>query len=283
MATGDEGERKDALEGFTEESFEADGKRREVYRMGAGPAVIVISELPGITPRVAEFGRRVAAAGCTAVLPSLFGEPGRPPTGAYALKSIGPACISREFSSFALKKASPVTVWLRKLAAAEHERCGGPGVGVVGMCFTGGFALAMMVDDVVLAPVLSQPSLPFPLSKKYKADIGISDADLARVKERTAAGACLLGLRFTNDPFCFEERFETLRRELGDAFIAVEIDSAPGNPYGHPKNAHSVLTEHLVDQEGSPTRVALDQTLTFFREKLGVGSGPGPRPDGMGP
>ncbi len=283
MASGDESGRQAALEGFSKDSFEADGKRRDLYRTGDGPAVIVISEIPGITPRVAEFGRRVAAAGCTAVLPSLFGEPGRPPTGAYALRSIGPACISREFSAFALKKTSPVTVWLRKLAAAEHERCGGPGVGVVGMCFTGGFALAMMVDDVVLAPVLSQPSLPFPLSKKYKADIGISDADLTRVKERTAAGACLLGLRFTNDPFCFEERFETLRRELGDAFIAVEIDSAPGNPYGHPKNAHSVLTEHLVDQEGSPTRDALDRTLSFFREKLGVGSGPGPRPDGMGP
>ena len=170
-------------------------------------------------------------------------------------------------------------MWLRKLAAMEHERCGGPGVGVVGMCFTGGFALAMMVDDIVLAPVLSQPSLPFPLTKKFKADIGISDGDLARVKERTATGTCLLGLRFTNDPFCFEERFETLRRELGDAFIAVEIDSAPGNPHGHPKKAHSVLTEHLVDQEGTPTRAALDQTLAFFREKLGVGSGPGPRPD----
>ena len=176
-----------------------------------------------------------------------------------------------------------MTSWLRRLAASEHERCGGPGVGVVGMCFTGGFALGMMVDDVVLAPVLSQPSLPFPLGKRRKADIGISDGDLARVKERTAAGTCLLGLRFSNDPFCFPERFETLRRELGDAFIAVEIDSAPGNPHGHPKNAHSVLTEHLVDEEGTPTWAALDQTITFFREKLGVGSGPGPRPEGMGP
>jgi dienelactone hydrolase len=182
-----------------------------------------------------------------------------------------------------LKKTSPVTSWLRQLAKAEFERCGGPGVGVIGMCFTGGFALAMMVDDFVLAPVLSQPSLPFPLSKKRKADIGISESDLARVKERTEAGTCLLGLRFSNDPFCFPERFETLRRELGDKFIAVEIDSAPGNPYGHPKQAHSVVTEHLVDQEGTPTRAALDQTLKFFREKLGVGSGPGPRPDGMGP
>ena len=226
---------------------------------------------------------RVAASGCTAVLPLVFGDPGRPASVGYALKSLGPACVSREFAAFALKKTSPVTVWLRKLAAAEHARCGGPGVGVVGMCFTGGFALAMMVDDVVLAPVLSQPSLPFPLSKKYKADIGISDEDLSRVKERTAAGTCLLGLRFTKDPFCFAERFETLRRELGDAFIAVEIDSAPGNPHGHPKTAHSVLTEHLDDQEGTPTREALDRTLTFFREKLGVGAGPGPRPEGMGP
>jgi len=283
MATGDAGSWEAALEGYTKDSFEAEGTRRDVYRTGSGPAVIVISEMPGITPQVAQFGRRVAAAGCTAVLPHLFGDPGRPISAGYALRSIGPACISREFSCFALKKTSPITSWLRRLAASEHERCGGPGVGVVGMCFTGGFALGMMVDDVVLAPVLSQPSLPFPMGKRRKADIGISDGDLARVKERTAAGTCLLGLRFSNDPFCFPERFETLRRELGDAFIAVEIDSAPGNPHGHPKNAHSVLTEHLVDEEGTPTRAALDQTITFFREKLGVGSGPGPRPEGMGP
>src|SRR5581483_6430962 len=185
----------------------------------------------------------------------------RPPSAGYALRSIGPACVSREFSNFALKSTSPVTVWLRKLAKAEHERCGGPGVGAVGMCFTGGFALAMMVDEIMLAPVLSQPSLPFPIGKKRKADIGISDADLAKVKERAAGGQCLLGLRFTHDPFCFEERFQTLRRELGDAFIAVEIDSSPGNPHGHPKQAHSVLTEHLQDREGTPTRAALDQSL----------------------
>jgi dienelactone hydrolase len=282
MAKSDTGQWEAALEGFTKGSFEADGKQRTVYRAGSGPAVIVISEIPGITPLVAEFGRKVAAAGCTAVMPSIFGDPGRPASGAYVAQSFGPACVSREFSAFALKKTSPITVWLRQLAAAEHERCGGPGVGVVGMCFTGGFALAMMVDDIVLAPVLSQPSLPLPLNKRYKADVGISDADLARVKERTAAGTCLLGLRFSNDPFCFEERFDTLRRELGDAFIAVEIDSSAGNPHGHPKKAHSVLTEHLVDREGTPTRAALDQTLTFFREKLGVGSGPGPRPDSSG-
>jgi dienelactone hydrolase len=258
------------LDGFTKETFTSGGKTRDVYRVGQGPAVIVIAEMPGITPKVVEFARRVAALGCTAVLPHLFGQPGRAPGAGYVLQSIGPACVSREFSVWALKKTSPVTVWLRALAADEHRRCGGPGVGVVGMCFTGGFALAMMVDDVVVAPVLSQPSLPFPVSKRHKADIGISDADLARVKERVADGACVIGLRFTNDPFCFAARFDTLRRELGDGFIAVELDSSKGNPHGHPKAAHSVLTEHLQDREGTPTRQALDQVLDFFRSRLEV-------------
>jgi dienelactone hydrolase len=256
------------LDDFTRESFVSGGKSRDIYRIGTGPAVIVIAEIPGITPKVAEFGRKVAAVGCTAVLPHLFGDPGAEPSMGAMLKSIGPACVSREFAALALKKTSPVTVWLRALAAHEHERCGGPGVGVVGMCFTGGFALAMMVDDTVVAPVLSQPSLPFPLSKRHKADIGISDADLVKVKARVAQGACVLGLRFSNDPFCFPERFETLRRELGDGFIAVELDSSEGNTHGHPKNAHSVLTEHLDDREGTPTRAALDQVLDFFKERL---------------
>ncbi len=260
----------DALADFTKEQFTALGKTRDTYRLGSGPAVIVIAEIPGITPHVAGFARKVAAIGCTAVLPHLFGVPGADPSVSTMLTSIGPACVSREFSVWALKKTSPVTVWLRALAAHEHERCGGPGVGAVGMCFTGGFALAMMVDDTVVAPVLSQPSLPFPISRRHKADIGISDSDLAKVKARVASGACLIGLRFTHDPFCFEARFDTLRRELGDGFIAVELDSSAGNPHGHPKNAHSVLTEHLDDREGTPTRAALDQVLDFFKQRLEV-------------
>ncbi|HVC69088.1 MAG TPA: dienelactone hydrolase family protein [Acidimicrobiales bacterium] len=258
------------LDDFGREQFESAGKTRDVYRLGSGPAVIVIAEIPGITPKVAEFGRKVAAIGCTAVLPHLFGDPGREPSAGAMVKAIGPACISREFAALALKKTSPVTVWLRALAGHEHRRCGGPGVGVVGMCFTGGFALAMMVDETVVAPVLSQPSLPFPLSKKHKADIGISDADLAAVKHRVAHGACVMGLRFSNDPFCFSERFDTLRRELGAGFIGVELDSSEGNPYGHPKNAHSVLTEHLDDRAGTPTRAALDQVLDFLKTRLDV-------------
>jgi dienelactone hydrolase len=125
-----------------------------------------------------------------------------------------------------------------------------------------------MVDDVVVAPVLSQPSLPFPVSKSRRRDVGLSEEDLARVQERAAAGCRVLGLRFTGDKASPPERFEHLRQLLGDRFVGVEIDSSAGNPHGHKKMAHSVLTEDLDDRPGTPTRAALDQVLDFFSERL---------------
>jgi dienelactone hydrolase len=262
----------DVLEGWKKETFRAGDISHDIYRRGNGPAVIVISEIPGITPRVAGFAQRVVDVGATAVLPHLFGTPGRPPSGPYILETITRVCISREFSGFAMGRSSPIIDWLRALATAEHQRCGGPGVGVVGMCFTGGFGLAMTVEDSVVAPVLSQPSLPFPVSPARRSDIQVSGADWAKIQARAAEGLCVLGLRFTNDRAVPKERFEMLREKLGDRFIAVELDSSPGNPYGHPKMAHSVLTEHLQDREGTPTRMALDQVLEFLASRLGVDS-----------
>ncbi|MEZ5179311.1 MAG: dienelactone hydrolase family protein [Acidimicrobiales bacterium] len=259
-----------ALDGFTESTSTFDGKARQVFRRGSGPAVLVLSEIPGITPSVADFARRVADLGCTAVLPSMFGTPGRAPSPGYLARSVTHACVSKEFATWARNETSPITTWLRALARDEHERCGGPGVGVVGMCLTGGFALAMMVDPVVAAPVLSQPSLPFVLSKGHKADVNLTPADLAAVKARCAAepDLCVLGLRFTGDKLAPGERFATLRRELGDSFVGVEIDSSPGNAHGIRAAAHSVLTEDLVDEPGHPTRDALDQVLELFRSRL---------------
>jgi dienelactone hydrolase len=262
----------DALEDFAETEFTHDGKTRRVLRLGTGPAVVVMAEMPGITPLVASFARRVVAIGCSAWLPVLFGDPGRSPSVPYGLRSIGPACVAKEFAAFATGRTAPVTRWLRALAAHAHEECGGPGVGAIGMCFTGGFALGMMVDDRMLAPVLSQPSLPIAwpgrLGRAQRADLHLSPEDLAKVKERAAAGVCVLGLRFTGDPLSPPERFETLRRELGDAFVGVEIDSSKGNPHGLPRLAHSVVTEHLVDEADHPTLVALEQVLDLFRDRL---------------
>lgn len=240
-----------ALDGFEAGTFSALGNERDVYRRGSGPAVIVVHEIPGITPQVARFGRDVADAGFTAVLPSLFGTPGKAMTAGYAMAEVARCCISREFTTLALGRTSPIVDWLRRLAAAEHERCGGPGVGAVGMCLTGGFALGMMVDPVVQAPVLSQPSTPFPLGAKRKAALGISEADLVAVKQRVAEGTCVLGLRFEGDKTSPAERFDTLRRELGDGLVTVELPGAK----------HSVLAADRVDS-------AVAQVLDFFRDRL---------------
>jgi dienelactone hydrolase len=256
------------LEGFEESTFAYDGVSRRVFRAGSGPAVIVIHEVPGLHPQVIAFGRRVVDAGFSVYMPSLFGTPGKPFGIGYTVRSMAGACVAREFVTMATDRTSPIIGWLRQLAADARAECGGPGVGAVGMCFTGGFALGMMVDDTMLAPVLSQPSLPFPVGTKRKEALGISDADLERVKERAAQGACLLGLRFSADSNSPPQRFDTLRRELGDAFIAVEIDSSRGNPHGIKKRAHSVLTLDLVDEPGHPTRAALDQVLAFLKERL---------------
>ncbi|MGO9876531.1 MAG: dienelactone hydrolase family protein [Acidimicrobiia bacterium] len=258
-----------ALEGLTETTFTFDGVSRPVYRAGSGPGVVVVHEIPGITPLVAEFGRRVVDAGFTVALPSLVGEPGRPMSGTYVMRSFTQVCISKEFASWALNRTSPVIAWLRALARDLHAQAGGPGVGAVGMCFSGGFALAMAVDDEMLAPVLSQPSMPFPVGKARSKALGLSDADLARVKDRVAHNdLCVLGLRFSKDRAVPDARWARYRQELGDNFIAVDIDSSPGNPHGIKKAAHSVLTEELVDQPGHPTKDALDRVLAFLRDRL---------------
>ncbi len=265
----------DDLADFERDTFTHGGKERAVFRLGSGPAVIVIAELPGITPNVAGFARRVAEIGCTAVMPHLFGQPGKDPESAgrlrattYALSSLAPACVSREFTTWATNRTSPVVDWLRALAAHEHQRCGGPGVGAVGMCFTGGFALAMATHPSLLAPVLSQPSLPFAVTRAQRRSIDCSPEDLAEVKRRCEReDLTVLGLRFTGDRFVPGERFEFLREQLGPAFVAVELDDETANPDATMK-PHSVLTEHLIDEPGQPTRAALDQVLELFQTRL---------------
>ena len=190
-----------------------------------------------------------------------------PLTTAATVRSIARICVSREFAVLA-DRTSPIVSWLRALAAHAHTECGGRGVGAIGMCLTGGFALAMAVEPAVLAPVLSQPGLPAPVSRAKRAALGIDPADLTRVKDRTGQGLCVLGLRFSDDKGCPGERFATLRRELGDAFEGIEIDSSPGNPHGIPTSAHAVLTVELVDEPGHPTRAALDRVLQFLQQRL---------------
>jgi dienelactone hydrolase len=188
----------DTVPGFDRTSFAYGGKTHDVYRAGSGPAVIVIHEMPGLHPVVTEFGQRLVDQGYTVFMPSLFGRPGAPQRTGEMVRSLGLICVSREFRMLAAR-TPPIISWLRALAADAHAECGGPGVGAIGMCFTGGFALAMAVEPAVLAPVLSQPSVPAPVSAGKRAALPIDAADLATVKARTRDGLCVLGLRFTED------------------------------------------------------------------------------------
>lgn len=257
-----------ALGGFTETMFIHEGASHPVFRRGHGPGVVIIHEIPGITPEVAAFGRTVADAGFTAVLPSLFGEPGKEFSVLYVAQQMVQACINREFRVLASYQSSPITNWLRALCRAVHAELGGPGVGALGMCLTGNFALSLMLDEAVMAPVLSQPSLPFPVSAAHKAGLHLSEEDLQIVKQRAADGVSVLGLRFTDDVMCPGQRFARLQDELGAGFEGIEIDSGPHNPDNIPRTAHSVLTLDLIDEEGHPTRAALNRVLDFFRDKL---------------
>jgi dienelactone hydrolase len=256
----------------------SDGRwTRPVYRRGNGPAVIVIHEMPGLHPLVIDFADRVASAGMTVALPSLFGTPGKTVGIGYGLtEMLKGICIRREFSVWATNRSSPIVDWLRALARQLHGECGSAGVGAIGMCFTGNFALAMMTEPAVVAPVLAQPSLPLPAgpgSNKRRAAMGVSDDEVACAKRRFAAeDLSMIGLRFRGDPFVPDERFDTYRRTFGDRFEAIELDPADAAP-NTGMTPHSVLTVHLRnDDPDGPTKRAERRVIEFFSQRLGVAS-----------
>jgi dienelactone hydrolase len=259
----------DALKDYTAFDFDDGRWTRPVYRRGTGPAVIVIHEMPGLHPLVIRFADRVAAAGMTVFCPSLFGEPGRPVTRFYAVGTmIKTICIRREFNVWSGGKSSPFVDWLRALARKAHGECGGKGVGAVGMCFTGGFALAMMTEPAVVAPVLSQPSMPAP-TFAGKGAIDISPDEIACARRRFKdENLSAIGLRFKSDRLVPDERFATYRREFGDKFETIELDDADSAP--GLVQSHSVLTVNLIDEPGSKTKLAEERVIQFFRERTGA-------------
>lgn len=262
--------RLDALfDGFACFEFLHAGVAREVYRIGEGPGVVLMHEVPGLHAGVVRLARHLANAGLSVWVPVLFGEPGVVVTPASVVGCMGKVCVSREFRVLAKREASPITEWLRALARHAHEACGGDGVGVIGMCLTGGFGLAMMADASVIAPVLANPSLPFALSAAQGAALGLDDSTLALVKERTRhEGIEILGLRFSKDPAVPDSRFERLRAEFGSRFQVYEIDSSAQNTHGIGRWAHSVLGVSYVDEEHHPTKLAEQRVIEFLKHQL---------------
>ena len=257
------------LSGWSASPFPGGGYTHDVYRKGTGPGVVLIPELPGIHPGVLGLGNHLVDNGFTVAIPSLFGKPGKAASVGYARATIARACVAREFAAFATNKERPVSLFLRALARDLNASTPGRGVGVIGQCFTGGFALAAAVDDSVLAPVLSQPSVPLPLGLARRRDTGLSEPEMATITDRCAnEGLCAMGLRFSEDKLSPRERFTALKERLGDAFEVIEIDSGPGNEGGFGKMAHSVLTDEVREVDGQPAYEARKRVLEFLTQRL---------------
>jgi dienelactone hydrolase len=261
----------DALDDFDARSINIDDITKTTYVAGSGPAVIVMTEMPGISPHVARFARWVRDAGFTVYMPSLFGRDGAVPGADEGAAVFRRACISAEFRALGGGETSPVTQWLRALARLAHTECGGPGVGAIGMCFTGNFALTLMLESSVLAPVLSQPSLPL----DNPAALEISFADLTAVQQRLERDdLTVMAYRFAGDRICRAERFAAYAAALGDRFVARVLPDDAANTDVAPffaeyvKTPHSVVTAHLIDEQGQPTIAARDEILGFFKRRL---------------
>lgn len=261
----------DPLEDFNRREITLDGLTKVVYVAGTGPAVIVMTEMPGISPHVARFARWVRDAGLTVYMPSLFGRDGAVPTVEDGVAVFKKVCVSAEFRALAANQTSPVTIWLRALAKFAHGECGGPGVGAIGMCLTGNFALSMMLEPSMLAPVLAQPSLPL----NEPGALEISPEDLVKVRERLDRDDLkVLAYRFEGDKICRAQRFAAYSEALGDRFVARILPDSAANtdvpPFfaTHVPYPHSVVTAHLIDEVGQPTMAAKDEILSFFVTKL---------------
>jgi dienelactone hydrolase len=261
----------DPLEDFARREITLNGDAKRVYVGGSGPAVIVMTEMPGISPHVARFARWVRDAGFTVYMPSLFGRDGAVPGAEEGMAVFQRACVSAEFRALAANQSSPVTQWLRALARLAHQECGGPGVGAIGMCFTGNFALTMMLEPSLLAPVLSQPALPL----NDPAGLEIAPEDIKAVCDRLEReDLTVMAYRFAGDRFCRAERFAAYAVALGDRFVGRVLPDSAANtdvaPFvaRHVRCPHSVVTAHLIDEAGQPTIAARDEILSFFARRL---------------
>jgi dienelactone hydrolase len=264
----------DPLEDFKRREIALDGLTKAVYVAGRGPAVIVMAEMPGISPHIARFARWVRDAGFTVHMPSLFGRDGAVPSADEGAAVFRRACVSAEFRALAANESSPVTKWLRSLARFAHDECGGPGVGAIGMCFTGNFALTMMLEPSMLAPVLSQPSLPL----NDPAGIEIAPEEVRAVRERLERDdLTVMAYRFEGDRFCMAQRFAAYKEAFGDRFIGRVLPDSAANTDLAPfferyvTTPHSVVTAHLIDEAGQPTIAARDEILEFFKHRLASG------------
>lgn len=242
--------------GFTSMCFtDKAGAKHQVYVTGtSGPPVMLLHEITGLTTPTLETARQLADARYTVVLPLFFGEPGK-------RSGIGKAsaiCKDDQFSCIRAERTSPHVKWLRELAScARREWPDGKGVGVIGMCLTGAFPLAMLRAPEVVAPVLCQPTLPFGPRNIFhffgwflnSNALALDPEDVAYAKSSTQGP--ILGIRYRGDRLVKKKRFERLTREFPERFYRLDM----------PGRDHSTLVGDFCAE-------AFAEVLAFFNQHL---------------
>ena len=210
-----------AIEGFDQFFFASGRIAHPVYFAGDDrePPVLLLPEIAGFSPGLLLFAERLIDARFRVFVPWLFG-----PFGIRApLRNAIRLCVSREFANLRAGVSSPVTTWLRALAAHISQNSAGARMGAIGMCLTGAFAIPLVIDPHVAAAVAAQPSVPLsPLftafgigSEKKLSRLNVSDAEISEARARLDAGvASLLSVRCRADRICPRAKIERLQREF---------------------------------------------------------------------
>lgn len=240
------------------------------------PPVLLLHEMPGLSPEVLELARSISDQGYTVYVPLLMGKPDENTDSdalffrrANSIRFSDPLWESR-FQPAA--GGHPATrqagvVELAKLATAILARHSHHRMGVIGNSFSGHLAMALAARmEEVAAPVTSQPAYPFSLVTT--SDVGLTGDEIAALRKRVAGGYQILGFRYEYDHICPRERFIQLRKYFGThgfldrTLMGDRYQRTDGLPHG----AHSVLA--LCYQPWTDPRKAEPVTHYAFRQLL---------------
>lgn len=213
---------------FTAPLSTGDDVTHEVYAKGIGNPILILQELPGIGPETLALADRLVEAGFKVFIPHMFGTFGKITMGRNILRLF---CVRREFNIFLKGRQSPISAWLRSLTREIRHREHAAGVGVIGMCLTGSFALTLMADAAVIGGVASQPALPvFGGDQLHMSDDDVIEASAGM--QRNGPG---LAMRYKDDKTAPAKLMRALENAFGKDLNTVE----------YPGKQHSLLTLHF--------------------------------------
>ena len=218
----------------------------DVYVGGEGPPIMILQELPGIGPETLELAQRLNDSGFRVYLPHLFGTFGKTQTGRNFARLF---CVRREINMFMKGRQSPVAGWMRALAGHIRDQEGSAGVGVIGMCLTGSFALTLMADDAVLGGVASQPALPIFGGDK----LHMSSQDILDARAGMAQKGPGLAMRYAKDNLSPQKLMRSLESAFGENLETIEYAGKD----------HSLLTLDFHDP-------AYQRVDTYFKDRFGM-------------